>query len=322
MSASGFQHDYPFDPSHGYSAEALRSITPPEEPPGFASYWQERYRRALEVDPQPVVAEKVQSNPAWKISEVNFASTDGVNVGGWFVVPQEGPVVRGIVVGHGYGGRQGPEPRSEIAQTAWLFPCARGFDRSRMEGVPGEAYGHVVHGIEDRDRYIIGACVEDLWVAVSALTHLAPQTVGRIGYMGSSFGGGLGALAMPWDRRVGRVFLEVPTFGHQPLRLKLPGVGSADAVRQHVQQHGEQAVSALRYHDAAIAARHFRVPVLVAPALFDPAVQPAGQFAVHNAVPEAWRSSHVLRAGHFEHAGLAAQQEELSRAVAAFMGAL
>ena len=44
----------------------------------------------------------------------------------------------------------------------------------------------------------------------------------RLDYMGISFGGGIGALALPWDERFHRAHLNVPSFGHHPLRLTLP----------------------------------------------------------------------------------------------------
>lgn len=67
------------------------------------------------------------------------------------------------------------------------------------------------------------------------------------------------------------------------------------------------------------AARWIRVPVLVAGALFDPAVPPPGQFAVYNALGGP-KELHVLTAGHFEHAGRAEETAALGEATTAFFG--
>lgn len=95
----------------------------------------------------------------------------------------------------------------------------------------------MLHDIHLRERYILGGCVADLWTGISALLQIHGELLGGIGYMGISFGGGIGALALPWERRIARAHLNVPTFGHQPLRLRLPTVGSGAAVQGFARRH-------------------------------------------------------------------------------------
>ena len=150
--------------------------------------------------------------------------------------------------------------------------------------IPREAFGHVLHGIGSREKYVHGACAADLlWCAASALVERCPAVADNLQYHGGSFGGGIGALALPWDPRIRRTFLDVPSFGNHPLRVQLPCVGSGAAVRRHYLAHPE-VMNVLQYFDAATAARHTRIPVCVAAARFDPAVPPPGQFAVANAL--------------------------------------
>ncbi len=184
-----------------------------------------------------------------------------------------------------------------------------------MAGVSANPNDHVLHDIQDRHRYILGGCVEDLWLAVSTLLELFPVVAGQVVYSGVSFGGGIGALAVPWDARVGR---QVPTFGHQALRLTLPCIGSGEAVRVFQSQHGFHVIDTLAYYDAASAARHLRIPALVAVALFDPIVSPPGQFAVFNAIAEPLKRLFVLQTGHFGHAGQQQQLWEMKRELASF----
>lgn len=176
----------------------------------------------------------------------------------------------------------------------------------------------MLHDIDSRDGYIIGGCVDDLWTGVSALLELRPHVAGRIGYLGTSFGGGLGAMALPWDARIGRGALDMPTFGHQGLRLSLPTTGSACAVQQAALR-GVPLAQTLPFYDAAVAARHIRQPVLVAAARFDPSVIPPGQFAVYNALT-CPRELFVRTAGHFGFAGTAAEDELLRADLGRFFG--
>jgi cephalosporin-C deacetylase len=176
----------------------------------------------------------------------------------------------------------------------------------------------VLHDIHLCDRYILGGCVEDLWIGVSALLQLHAQLHGRIGYMGISFGGGIGALALPWEPRIARGHLNVPTFGHQPLRLRLATTGSGSSVQAFARMH-VQLLETLAYYDAAVAARYIRQPMHLALARFDPAVAPPRQFAVYNALPGP-KELFVLNAGHFEHATSAAEDRELLSELRGFFG--
>lgn len=297
------KHPYPFDPTYGMAREALLAITPPEAPPGFDAFWQKRYRRALAVNPAPVVTASATVDPRWHVFDLRYTSTDNFPIGGWLLVPRTGTIRRGLVVGHGYGGREAPDLDLPVTDTAVLFPCFRGISRSARPPISADPEWHVLDHIQSADDYIIGGCVEDLWVAVSALTALYPALENRVGYSGISFGGGIGALAMAFDHRIARGHLIVPTFGHRPLWLTLPTIGSAHAVQLYGKTH-EGVLEILRFFDAATAAARIRAPILMVPALFDPAVAPPCQFAIANALPRTkFNEIFILDAGHFEYPG-------------------
>jgi cephalosporin-C deacetylase len=314
-----FSHGYAFDPSYGYTLDALLAVDTPPPPPGFAAFWQQRYRRALTRQPHPLIRH-TGTHGGFEIYDLNYYSTDDFVIGGWVLIPQEGAVRRGVVVGHGYGGREGPDFTLPIDGAAFLFPCFRGLARSRRAPISDNPVYHVLHDIDKRERYILGGCVEDLWLAVSALLVLFPAARGRIGYMGISFGGGIGALAMPWDERIGRAHIAVPSFGNHPLRLRLPTTGSAAAVQNFAQRHGN-VLDTLAYYDAAIAARYIDRPVHVAAARFDPVVAPPGQFAIYNALAGRKRL-YVLEAGHFDYPAQHAQEQALTSELRTFFAGL
>ncbi|WP_295383944.1 acetylxylan esterase [uncultured Thiodictyon sp.] len=315
-------HGFPFDPSYGYRLEDLLELQPPPEPADFATFWQARYQRALAVDANPRLRPADVSDPRMRVHELEYSSTAGFAIRGWLLTPLGGPPRRGFILGHGYGGLDRPPLDLPRDDAAYLIPCVRGLCRSRCPPIPEDPDGHVVYGIEHRDSYLVGGCVEDLWTGASALLGLFPELTGHLGYLGTSLGGGLGALALAWDARIGRGHLNVPGFGHQPLRLALPTVGSAAALQRLAQTRAQgPLLDTLAYFDSALAARHIRQPMLVAAAGFDPAVAPPGQFAVYNAIPGDKRLC-LLTAGHFDYPGRRAEEQRLMAQLWAFFAPL
>ncbi len=294
------QHPFDFDPTHGYSLASLLAIQPPEPPEGFADFWRETYREAVAVDPAPERRACDFSRWGGEVYEVRYESWRGRRVGGWMVVPPDPHPSAGMVIGHGYGGRTAPEVEAPFGDSLVRFyPCAPGFHLSACDDLPvNDGHRHVLCGIESRETYVIRDCVAALWCAASAVQQLYP-TLTTLYYEGGSFGGGLGALALPWEPRFRRGLLRVPTFGHHPLRLQCPGVGSGEAVRAYARRKRDP-LPVLRWFDAATAASFIRVPTLTVPACFDPAVPPPGQFAVANAIHAPGSIVCVHRVGHFQ----------------------
>lgn len=326
------QHSHPFDPTGGYAADALVSAPAaplPAEPADFADFWRANYAEALAapLDWTLTPAAASPDIPAhaferWEIFDLTYAGMAGQHrVGGWLVRPRGRPVRRGFVWTHGYGGRGGPQFNIPADDAAVIFPVCTGLPaRSLHPAIAPEAGKHVLCGIGDRDTYSHRFCVMDVWRAVSVLLEAMPETAARIDYLGGSFGGGVGALALPWDARFTSGHLEVPSFGHYPLRLGLPCSGSGESVRHHVAAHPE-AKLVLAYFDAAVAASHLHIPMHVAAAVFDPAVPPVGQFAIYHAMPDARKKLHVLAAGHHEFPGLPRQAAGLEAELRAFFQA-
>jgi len=314
-------HPFNFDPTYGLGVDELRAIRPPEAPPNFDDFWRARYVGALGVNPRPRLSESGSRHPNWRVHDIIYTSTDEFQIGGWLLLPREGTLRRGLVVGHGYGGRDQPDFDIPVKETAVLFPCFRGLSRSRRPPISSDPAWHVLTDIDKPERYILGGCVEDLWLAVSVLIKLYPELDGRIGCSGPSFGGGIGALAISFDKRIDRGHLTVPTFGNMPIWLTLPTVGSGHAVQDYQKTH-KDVLKTLSLFDAATAATRIEIPMLVAVARFDPAVAPPCQFSVANALPT---SNHheivILDAGHFDYPGSEEQHARLSEKVRRFFRA-
>jgi len=309
------QHNLPFDPTYGYDRDALLRVGAPHGPRDFAAFWRSLHAQTRRVAPRIERRQISSIVPSIETFEIQFDSVDGFRVGGWLTVPKDRTFTRGVVMSHGYGGREAPDASVPGPPAACIFPCARGFHRSARPEIPDNAARHVLHGIESRDTYSHRGCAADIWAAAGALLESFPQ-VKHLHFYGASFGGGIGSLALPWDDRIERAYLEVPSFGNHPLRVTMQCNGSGEAVRLYHQRHPE-VMNVLQYFDAATAARYMTRPVFVAPALFDPAVPPPGQFAVANALAGP-KKLFVLDAGHFEWPEMTMQHDALKRELAAW----
>ena len=196
-----FKHDFDFDPANEYTEEQLLAIRPPDTPEGFDAFWEETFDRNLKI-PVNVERRPVESpDPEKELSQVFFDTWDGYRAGAWLVTPKNRTPSCGFVESHGYSGRDAAEFDPFVSDAAVIFPCAQGFGLSSSEEVPGLAANHVLHCIENRDAYIIRGCVAGIWSAATALLEMYPAIEDRLYFSGSSFGGGLGALALPWDNR-------------------------------------------------------------------------------------------------------------------------
>jgi cephalosporin-C deacetylase len=312
------QHNLSFDPTYGYSPETLRTVKPPPPPPDFADFWRATFNEHACRPPNPTRRPIASPHADYDLFELEYDSWDDFRTRGWLSVPKDETVESAFVIGHGYGGRTAPELPPPLPAAAALFPCARGFNRSAHPRFPDSRDGHVLHGISARETYIHRGCAAELWSAVSVLLEYFPQTTARLFYCGTSFGGGIGALALPWDNRFKKAFLGLPSFGHHPIRKELRCVGSGHAVKRYWRKNPD-AGAVLAYFDSAVAAQFIRIPVFVAAALFDPAVPPPGQFAVFNAL-SCEKKLFTLSAGHFIYPEQAAEKEILAENLADWFG--
>lgn len=290
--------DAAFDGSYGRTEAELRGVAPVPPPPGFAERWRAWRTEAASVDADPVVL-STQERAGRRVSLIEHTGADGTRLRAWAVLPRDGAARLGVVHGHGYGGRDAVQLARVPRDAAAIFPVARGLGALNAGvGAPEPVEQHVLAGIDDPDRYVLGLCARDLWLAADALGALAGEL--PLYYVGESFGGGVGALALPWDDRYRGATLIVPSFGQYDERLAVPCLGSGEVVRQHVNAHPE-ARKALRWFDASTSIGFAHVPVRVEAALWDQYVPPPGQFAIATGARDAELA--VLPAGHAEFPG-------------------
>ena len=297
-------------------SELLDSRPLPHPPEDFADFWLATYEE-LTRPRTDVRVERFESGSGRIVQRISFRSSTGDRVLGWLVGPESGhPVRGGLVISHGYGGRAEPVPEQVPADAAAIFPVAPWLP-DNPDGLPGAE--HVLIGIGDRERYSHRFSVADIWRAASVLLEQFPGAADRLDYRGGSFGGGIGALALPWERRFRRAVLDVPSFGDFPIRLSRPCTGSGEAVRQHLTEHPQDRPM-LDYFDAAISARLITIGVQVSAARLDPSVDPRGQFAVYRALGGP-KQLVVRTAGHAEFPGDQEENARLESAARDFLAA-
>lgn len=286
-------------------------------PRDFDGFWRRAHEEASLVSPGARRVREVAVEASHRLTEVRFTTTDGLEIGGLLREPLGGMPRRGVVRLCGYGGLQSPPPAIGLRDAVEFFPVPRGLpDLSLLESIPSEGMEHVLHGIADRESYVLRGCVQDVWVAVSALCELVPE-LERFDLTGESFGGGVGALALPWESRFTAGVLTVPTFGDHPARLQTPCAGSGEAVRLHRLMHPE-VDQVLPYFDAATAAARVRTPVLVVIGRADPAVPPVGQRTIYDLLG-GQRMLLEQTAGHLDHPGLPLESRTIAAATAAWL---
>ncbi len=293
------EHDFEFDPTCGFSKDELLEIQPPDnEPEDFAAFWRDAFEETAS-QPLNIETKKLWSpNPEIGVYEVYFDSIEAQRIGAWITIPKN--PVGGVVCGHGYGGRAWFDTYWAENGFAAIYVCIRGFNLSSCLEIPWKSSQHVIHNIDSKDKYVLKGATADTWRAVDMLTEMCPSVLKNLNYDGSSFGGGMGALALAWDKRFKAGHLGVPTFGNHPIRLKFESTGSGESVRQYSKTH-PQVMDVLKYYDAATAAKYIKIPMLCSPALFDPSVIPPGQFAVTNALKNS--ETVILPAGHYNFEG-------------------
>lgn len=295
----------------------LLNLKPANGPSDFQDFWLTAYDEALFKRPRAKLIYTGRSRGNWKIYDLYFRSIGGVIIGGWCLIPQHGQPKRGFVVGHGYGGRQEPDFHLPFEDSVLLFPCFRGLSRSLAPPISQDPYWHVLHDIHLKDKYVLRGCVQDVWVSVSVLLNLFPNLAGKIGYLGISFGGGIGALALSQDKRISKAHFNVPTFGDHRLRLRWPTHGSGESVQQFFRKSPKTLLRTLRYFDAATAAEAFKVPVHFALALRDPVVTPPGQFSIYNNTVSK-KQLFILDAGHDSYPTQVQQEQSLIESLSLF----
>ncbi len=296
-------HEFDFDPTYGHSVpdlQRIRYVDP--EPEDFADFWQDLYQKAMDVPLDLKIEEEQSLENGFRCQRVSYRVWPDYRVGAWVIFHEDHPQPDlGVVLGHGYGGREAPDVGFARKDRILIFTIAPGFHISQDSRLPvNDAGKHVVYGIESRESYLLASCAATIWRGVDVLLELTESSVKKFHYHGWSFGGGMGALSVPWEPRFQSAELGHVTFANHPFRLRNECVGSGASVRQYWLKD-RSIEETLRYYDAAFSVRHLKIPTLFGCSCFDPAVPPPGQWSAANSHPGPSRAT-AFPVGHFDYA--------------------
>lgn len=291
------KHDFPFDPTCGYTRERLLAVKGTAPTDEFIAFWRKTYDLTMnaELDYQPE-GEVWSPDENVKIYRVRFRNWDDVEIVTWIARPAHS--TGGLLIGQGYGNMATPPTGTDPGLTI-VLPNIRGLGFSQHKDIPWEPGKHAGYGIESKETYVIRGCVSDLWMAARVMIDMFPDTADALYYQGGSLGGGMGALAVAFDPRIKAAYLNVPTLGGK-IQFEFPASeGDPAYTRQYHALNVPGGMELFSYFDASAAAHLIKVPTLVTPALFDPSVPPPAQFAVANSIPEEYRIMRIRDVGHF-----------------------
>lgn len=288
------EHNFEFDPTNGKTQTELLAIHPSVPPAGFEDFWRKHYAQVTAATPDYTVEAELWSPRAnEKLYRVRVRNYDNVEFVMFIARPENSG--GGLVIGQGYGNPG--TPCLSLYNLTTAFACVRGLGFSQCKDIPWQVNDHVLHGIADKYTYILYGVIADQWAAAGVLLDMFPDTAENLNYIGSSMGGGMGALLLPWDNRFKAAYLNEPTFGAE-IRFDYQSLGSGEACRKYIIDHPE-AKEVLAWFDASAAAQFIKIPTCVAPALFDPCVAPVGQFSVANAIKDEYKTQFIRNVGHF-----------------------
>ena len=280
----------------GFPKEQLLQIEGDTPVPDFQTFWQAQYAAARAWKCSCKVEGELWSpDPDCRIFRIRFTSIDGFSIGMWLARPRES--TGGKLLAHGYGNPQIPPVASSPGRTI-VMPCVPGLALSQCKEIPWKSGDHARFGADSPEHYVITDGVRNLWIALTILIDMFPDTADNILCSGGSLGGGMGALAIPWDERIHYGNLNVPTLGG---RIMLDYPGNPDTPgesRRRMALAGPEGMRIIDLCNASAAARFIRVPTVVTPALRDAVVPPPGQFAVANSIPEPYRILRIREVGH------------------------
>ena len=293
----------------GFPKEQLLLIEGDAPVPDFQTFWQAQYAaaRAWKCE-YKVEGELWSPDPDCRIFRIRFTSIDGFSIGMWMARPRES--TGGKILAHGYGNPQVPPVASSPGRTI-VMPCVPGLALSQCKEIPWKTGDHARFGAGSPEHYVITDGVRNLWIALTILIDMFPDTADNILCSGGSLGGAMGTLCIPWDDRIHYGNLNVPTLGGR-IMLNYPGdPGEPGETRRQMALAGPAGMRIIDLCNASAAARFIRVPTIVTPALCDHTVPPPGQFAVANSIPEKYRILRIREVGHAQptEADLAMQKE-------------
>ncbi len=282
----------------GFDPEKIEPGLP--KPDDFDAFWA---KGKEEVRAIPIDLEKRKladfSNEKRDMYAVNFATVDGQRVYGWLGVPKTGAAPYPTIVNVAWAGVGfAPDPQTVdegfVVLTLNVFPYEVPIDE-KVRGLVYEDFNkrlgcnYFEWNMDDRDKYFYRAPILGLDRAVDWLAEQDYVDASRIGYHGTSQGGGFGLILTGLNKHIRRSVVSVPAICDHAGLLKGRNSGWPQLVahwrNNNDPARAERTKEASRYYDAVNFARSIDVPITVTVGFRDVTCCPSSVYSAYNVIP-------------------------------------
>ncbi len=270
------------------------------KPDDFDEFWAKGKAevRAIPIDVQKRRLDDL-CNDDREMYEIDFATVDGQRVYGWLGIPKKGQAPYPTIVnvawaGIGFGPDPGTADEGFVVFTLNVFPyevpIPEEARKQKYEEYNKELdINYFEYKCEDREKYFYRAPILGLDRAIDWLAEQDYVDASRIGYHGTSQGGGMGLILTGLNKNIKRAVVSVPAICDHAGLLHGRNSGwpqlvnnwrfkNDDALRANV-------LEASRYYDAANFAQSIDVPIVVTVGFRDVTCCPSSVYAAYNAIP-------------------------------------
>ena len=282
----------------GFKPEKIVQGLP--KPDDFDAFWAKGREevRAIPIDVQKRKLDEF-SNDKRDMYAVSFATVDNQRVFGWLGVPKLGkeryPAIVNVAwAGLGFGPDPGTVDEGFAVLTLNVFPYEVPINEKERANKYDEynkelGCNYFELNAEDRDKYFYRAPILGLDRAVDWFAQQEFVDADRIGYHGTSQGGGFGLILTGLNKNIDRAVVSVPAICDHGGIVQGRNSGWPQLVGSWRYRNNPELKARVqestRYYDAANFAQSITVPIVVTVGFRDVTCCPSSVYAAFNGIP-------------------------------------
>lgn len=284
--------------SCGFDPEKIEQGLP--KPDDFDEFWAKGKAevRAIPMDVKTRRLDQLCTDTR-EMFEIDFATIDGQRLYGWLGIPKTGQAPYPAIVnvawaGLGFPPDPGTTDEGFAVFTLNVFPYECPIDDKERMRVYEEfnknlGCNYFELNMDDRDKYFYRAPILGLDRAIDWFAEQDYVDKDRIGYHGTSQGGGFGLILTGLNKNIKRAVVSVPAICDHGGLLRGSNSGWPQLVANWRCNNDEalraRVLEASRYYDAANFAQSIDVPITVTVGFRDVTCCPSSVYAAYNAIP-------------------------------------